>query len=80
MSKLVELFAFVTMDQQGNESIIVGDYGKPIGMLPLFCDNITRVKSLQLFADVMSQGKGEQYRILKFQLVGELDKESLCLK
>lgn len=70
MPKITEMFAFVCEDAPGDEGIIGMSLGRM--MWPLVGADMERVNALKPYADQISEQTGKPYKLLKFQLVGEI--------
>lgn len=81
MPKITEMFAFVAADGGPDDegimgALVPGPDGTPM-MMPLVGADIGRVKSIKQHADMIRKATGKPYKILRFKLVGEIDKETL---
>lgn len=71
MSKMTEMFAFVATEKNGDEGLIAAQT-EDGSWMPLVGSDLARVHSLIPVAEGIKQATGVDYRVLHFQLVGEV--------
>jgi hypothetical protein len=74
MPKITELFAFVSIgDDPDDEGIMAFQTNDGIWM-PMVGADMTRVNQLKPMADRISKTTGKPYKILKFKIENEIEK------
>lgn len=68
-----ELYAFVCVDEDGDEGVLAATMGETL--LPLVGADLERVTSLVPIADNISDAAGLPYKLLRFELAGEVNEE-----
>ncbi len=71
MPRITEMFAFVAEESPGEEGIM-GARAPNGDWFPLVTNNMTTVSALRPAADAIAQVSGLPYRVLRFELIGEL--------
>lgn len=72
MPKITQMYAFVVADKDENDEGIIA-FAAPNGMMmPLVGADMSRVDSLKPIAEAICKTKNAKYRILRFELVGEI--------
>jgi hypothetical protein len=79
MPKITELFAFVIDLPSGEEGVLAVLRDTPAGptWMPFIGADLKRVRSLVPEADRVAKANGRGYKILRFQLVGEIEKPGM---
>jgi hypothetical protein len=73
MLKITEMFAFVATDKNGDEGVM-GFLEQGGAWVPLVGADMDRVDSLRPIAREITLVAGVDYKILHFNLVGEIEK------
>lgn len=71
--KIDEMFAFVSVDSDGDEGIIGYPYGDQGGTLPMVGADMDRMTSLVPMAVHVAQLFGVEVKLIKFSVREELD-------
>jgi hypothetical protein len=72
--KITELFAFVTLDEEGDEGLM--GFHTPDGWVPMIGADMARISDLQIMADNISRKTGIVYTLKKFKLASEEEFEA----
>ena len=70
-----ELFAFIAVDDDGDEGVIAAKMGDM--MMPLVFADLARLPTFAPIADAVSKATGVDYKLKHFQLLGEVSDEYL---
>lgn len=72
MNKIDKMYAFVATDPNGSEGVM-GFMSDGV-LVPMVGADMRRIDSLKPFADLIAQKAGVEYKILRFELIGEIEK------
>lgn len=70
-----ELFAFIAIDDDGDEGVIAAEMGD--FLMPLVFADMTRLPHFAAIAHKISQVTGDEYKLKHFQLLGDVSEEYL---
>lgn len=70
-----ELFAFIAVDDDGDEGVIAAKMGNT--MMPLVFADLTRLPTFAPIADNIAKAAGINYKLKHFQLLGDISDEYL---
>lgn len=70
-----ELFAFIAVDDDGDEGIMAAMMGNT--MMPLVFADLTRLPTFAPIADNIAKAAGIDYKLKHFQLLGDVSDEYL---
>jgi hypothetical protein len=73
MSKITEIYAFVTTEKSGKEGMMFAEIKKTMYPLMIAGNNIKQMDSLRKHADNIAKRMGVKYKVLHFKLVGEVE-------
>lgn len=71
MPKITEMYAFVVADKNENDEGIIG-MNTVSGWMPFVGADLSRVDSIRPFANRICTEMGKKYKILRFNLIGEI--------
>jgi len=72
-----ELFAFVSIDEDGDEGVIAVQLTTSDTMMPLVAADLMRVQEMIPFAEAIREQTGHTYKLKHFTLLGEVSDEYL---
>lgn len=75
MPRITELYAFIAEESPEDEGLMAARTYQ--GWMPLVGADMNRVKSLSEVADEISALTGKPYKLLRFQLVGEITRDEI---